>query len=91
MTNIALQIDRLVLDGLELGPGQAGLLRAAVEAELSRLLTAGGLAPELAAGAAMPSLQAGTIAAAGSDPRALGGQIAKAVYSGIGQSDKVTR
>jgi len=82
--NIALHIDQLVLDGLELGPGQARLLRAAVEAELSRLLTAGGLAPELAAGAAMPALQAGSIEAAGSEPRALGGQIAQAVYSGLG-------
>ena len=88
--NIALHIDRLVLDGLELGPGQAGLLRAAVEAELTRLLTAGGIAPELAAGAAMPTLQAGMIETAGSEPRALGGQIAQAVYGGIGRSDKVT-
>ncbi|MBP1468348.1 hypothetical protein EYB53_021735 [Candidatus Chloroploca sp. M-50] len=86
--NIALHIDRLVLDGLELGPGQARLVRAAVEVELTRLLTAGGLAPELAAGAAMPTLEAGTIATAGSEPRALGGQIAQAVYAGLGTKER---
>lgn len=40
--DIDVQIERLVLDGLELGPGGADALAAALEAELSRSLAATG-------------------------------------------------
>lgn len=82
--NIALHIDRLVLDGLQLGPGQADLVGSAIEAELTRLVAAGGIAPELATGVAMPTLRAGRIEMTGSEPQALGGQIAQAMYTGLG-------
>jgi hypothetical protein len=38
--NISVHIERLVLDGLFVSHGQRPLLQAAVEAELTRLLTA---------------------------------------------------
>jgi sirohydrochlorin ferrochelatase len=86
MTTINLHIERLVLEGLELGPGQGDLVRAAVAAELARLLTEGGLTSQFQSGVALPSVRAGTIRIApASEPAQLGGQIAQAVYGGIGE------
>ena len=90
MTNlpIELHIERLILDGVNVTtPRERALLRAAVETELTRLLTAGGLSRELSGGVAVPSLAAGDVQlTAGGDPSRLGAQIAQAVYDGIGQS-----
>lgn len=51
--NINLRIERLVLDGISPSPGERLMLRAAVEAELTRLLTSGGLSDELQSGGAL--------------------------------------
>jgi hypothetical protein len=84
--NINLHIERLVLDGLTLERGQEPLVRAAVEAELARLLTAHGLSSSLMSGGATPHLRAGQISLSGeSSAHQLGHQIARAVYRGIGQ------
>jgi len=83
--NIKLHIERLVLEGLPVTRSQGPLVQAAVEAELSRLLTEGGLAAELAAGGAVPSVLAEGIKLAGSSPANIGRQVAKAVYGGIGK------
>jgi hypothetical protein len=82
---IVVQIDRLVLDGLTVAPHEHALLQAAIEAELSRLLTDGGIASGLLAGGATPSIAGGALAA-GVDQQAapLGEGIARAVYAGIG-------
>jgi hypothetical protein len=89
--NIQVHIERLVLDGLSVAPSQGQLVQAAVEAELARLLASGSLATALSTGAALPVLRAGTIQlAAHHTPAQLGGQIAGAVYSGIGQPAGVT-
>jgi hypothetical protein len=81
---IALHIERLVLDGFALGPGQERLVRAALEAELGRLLAAGGLAAGLAGGGAVPALRVAPLRAAGGDAAGLGRQVARAVYGGLG-------
>lgn len=84
--NINLHIERLVLDGLPLERGQEPLLRAAVQAELARLITADGLSSGLISGGATPRLQAGEIRlSAGSNSHRLGQQIARAVYGGLGR------
>ncbi len=84
--NINLHIERLVLDGIELERGQESLLQAAVEAELSRMLSADGLSTHLTSGGAMPRLQAGDIRlSGGGNSQQLGQQIARAVYGGIGR------
>jgi hypothetical protein len=84
--NIELHIERLVLDGLTATPRERTQIRAAVETELSRLLSEGGLAHELAGGIALPSLAADNIQLPqGGNPWQLGEQIARAVYSGIGK------
>jgi hypothetical protein len=91
MTHIQLHIERLVLEGVAIAPGQRALLQAAVEAELGRLLTQGGLTEGLAGGGALPSIRASAIQLApGGDPQRMGTQIAQSVYGGIGPSDKVT-
>ena len=83
--NLRIHIDRLVLDGLPVSDSQGPLVRAAVEAELSRLFTEGGLAPGLAGGGALPSLAAGSISPApGEGPADLGHRIATAIYGGMG-------
>ena len=84
--NINLHIERLVLDGLPITRQQGALVQAAVEAELSQLLSNGGLAAELQAGAAMPHIKADAIQTAGSNPHHLGQQIARSVYGGIGRT-----
>jgi len=81
--NINLHIERLVLDGVNIAPGQRHLLQASVETELTRLLTDGGLAPSLAQGSALPNLSASDIQMTGSNPIQLGRQIAQSVYGGI--------
>ena len=82
--NINLHIDRLILDGVTIAPNQRHLLQASVEAELTRLLTDGGLASGLAQGTALPRLSTSCIQVTGNNPAQLGQQIAQSVYGGIG-------
>jgi hypothetical protein len=82
--NINLHIERLVLDGVNLAPGQRQLLQASVETELTRLLTAGGLSANLAQGTALPRLSTSGIQMTGNNPTQMGRQIAQSVYGGIG-------
>ena len=83
--NVNVHIDRLILDGLSLTSSQGPLVQAAVEAELARLLTAGGLAEGLADGGALPSLRANAIQlTSDGNPHEIGRQIAQSVYGGIG-------
>jgi len=81
---ISVNIERLVLDGLAVEPGQGNAVQKAVESELSRLLAEGGIGQELAGGGAVPSVPGGSIEVADkSNPRNLGRQIAGAVYGGL--------
>ncbi|HEX6372417.1 MAG TPA: hypothetical protein VF006_26085 [Longimicrobium sp.] len=81
---IRVHIGRLVLDGIDLGPADRPLVRAALEAELVRLLGEGGIGPDYASGGAAPRLRAPAVVDAAADPASLGRQIANAVYGGIG-------
>lgn len=84
--NINLHIERLVLDGLPIEASQRRVVQAAVEAELSRLLTVGGISASLQSGGAMPSLRADALQLnADSNPRQIGNQIAQSIYGGIGK------
>ena len=85
--NINLHIERLVLDGLQLDRGQSSHVQAAVEAELTRLLSEQGLSASLQAGAVVPNVQANALQLApGSTAAQMGIQIAQSVYSGIGNT-----
>jgi hypothetical protein len=79
--NVRLHIDRLVVDGIALGPAAGRRLQAAVESELTRLITANGLGHP-AHGAAVPSLRAGAIPL-DPNPARLGAHIARVVYQGL--------
>ena len=81
--DIHVRIDRLVLEGVTLPAGGGAAVGAALEAELGRLLAAGGLAEGWQAVAALPRLTAGPVSLAGS-PVDLGVGIARSVYGGLG-------
>ncbi len=84
---VRLHIERLVLEGLDVPTGAGAGLRQALEAELVRLIAAGGLAGWSARGAALAALPAPPIGTAG-PPRRLGAAIAGAVYAGLGPQPK---
>jgi hypothetical protein len=84
--NVNLNIERLVLEGFSLRPGEHLLVRAAAERELSRLLSEGGVSQQMLSGGAVPRLSTGNMRVAGdADAGAIGRQIAQAVYGGIGK------
>lgn len=84
--NIQLHIERLILDGVDLSPGQRHLLQTGVEMELTRLLGEGGLATQLMAGGAQARIVSPSISLDGGVGTAeFGQQIAGAVYAGIGK------
>ena len=80
--NITLHIERLVLDGLPLSPGQVTILRAALEQELTRLLSEREL--QLLSGGAMPQLSVASLQlAASGQPAQWGRQIARSLCDGL--------
>lgn len=83
--NIRVHIERLILDGLNVGAGDAPRVQAAVETELARMVTTDGLAPALLSGAALAEVTAGNVTLPrGRNATVLGEQIAQSVYQGIG-------
>lgn len=83
--NIELHIERLILDDPAIEPRRGGEIRAAVEAELTRLFAGGALKPEFASGIAQSSVDAGEIRLTNqTTPVQLGHHIAQAVHGGVG-------
>jgi hypothetical protein len=83
---VNLYIERLVLEGIDIGPAQRQVFEVVLEAELGKLLAEGGLSTGLSGGIAVPSVRAyGFQMKGGSDPVRLGQQVAKSVYGGIGK------
>lgn len=84
MANIQVHINRLVLDGISVPHYQRPILQAAVEAELTRLLTAKGLSSQLQWSIRVPQLTAGDVAlTVNLEPVQMGQHIAQAVYGGM--------
>jgi sugar (pentulose or hexulose) kinase len=84
--NLQLRIERLVLNGIEVAPARRPALRAAVEAELTRLLAGGGIAPELLTRGTTARVSGGPVELGGQpEPGLLGSRIAHAVHRGIGR------
>lgn len=82
---IDLQIERLVLEGVDVTPTQREVLGSAFVSELSKLVEAGGLKQELANGVMVPSVKANEMRLVTPlDAVRTGEQIARAVYTGIG-------
>lgn len=82
--NVHVYIERLILDGISLDPGEGARVKVAVEGELSRLLRSGSLASSLQSSGALPSVRAASIQVSGDgNTSQLGKQIARSVYGGI--------
>ena len=87
--NINLHIERLVLDDLVLERHQTLLVKASVEAELSRLLTAADGAKGLTSGRRMASAAAPAIhVTRDGNPTHLGQQIGRAVHQALGDQPR---
>ena len=83
--NITLHIERLILDGLPVNSHDAPLVRAAVEAELTRLFAEHGNIPSPRTSTAVPYVRTGSINLAHDlRPAQLGQEIASAVYLSVG-------
>jgi len=81
---INIQIERLILDGIQVAPHEHPMLQAAIEGELARLMTTGGLSSELAAGVAVPAVNGAALQLSNdAGSMRLGEQIAQAAYGGI--------
>ncbi len=81
---IRVHIEHLILDGFDLSPADRVLVQTAMQTELARLLTEGGVSPEIQHGGALRTVRAGELSAASREPALLGQQIAQSVYRGIG-------
>lgn len=83
-SGVSFHIERLVIDNLPLESRHAGQLQTAVERELSRLIARNGLNQALITTGATPFLGTrGIEVSSGTNPRRLGNQIARAIYSGL--------
>lgn len=82
--NINLHIERLVLEGINVVPGERHLLQASVESELTRMLINGGLSPSLVKTINRPQLSTGDIQLTGNNAKQIGQQTAQSIYGGIG-------
>jgi hypothetical protein len=91
MPDIHLHIERLILDGLPLERSQGPHVQAAVEAELTRLLTASGLGEQFQSGGAVPSVRAPEMQVTNNGSTQIGQQIAQSVYSSIGNNHVITK
>lgn len=81
---ISVHIERLVLDGLPMSRHDGPKVRAAVEAELARLLGSQGLSNEFRSGGAFATLTANPLRLESrTNPRQIGRQIARSVHGGF--------
>ena len=81
-----LNIDRLILDNIDLAPRQRYYLQLAIEAELSQLLSSQGIPAHLQAGGAIPNLSIGPLnPAQSSNPQRMGQHIAQQIYHSLSQ------
>ena len=88
--SLQLHIERLVLEGLPVSPAQGPAISAAVEAELTRLLTIEGLAAASSRAEQRPPVGHMQLMPE-SSPRSLGQQIGEAVYHVLNQSEQQTK
>ncbi len=81
--NLNLQIDRLILEDIDLSLRQRRQLQAAIETELSRLLSENGIPPHLQNGGTIPKLPINLSPSPAAQPTQMGQQIAQTIYGGL--------
>jgi hypothetical protein len=85
--NVKLHIERLVLDGFPLSAAQGAAVKTALETELSHLMSQHGISPDLQQRQFLPRVRPALFQPAReASPRALGKQIARSLYGGIGKA-----
>lgn len=85
---IHLHVEKLVLEGLTLGPGDADRLTGAFETELSRLLTREGTGAALGAADGTRSELSLVAPALSGSPAEMGTTLARAIYAGLSAADE---
>ncbi len=77
---VNLHIERVVLDGIDVSPGDRELIRESIASELGQKLGDGGLANGLSRSRVM----GGDVQLAAGKPVEFGRRIARSVYEGVG-------
>ncbi|MDJ0717753.1 MAG: hypothetical protein QNJ54_26615 [Prochloraceae cyanobacterium] len=83
--NINFQIDEIILEGVSLSHSQRSRLQAALEAELSRLVSDNGLPPQLQQGGTIAKLLLTPKITKEMNPTQMGQEIARSIYVGLQQ------
>ena len=78
--NINLQIEQLVLEAVDLAPGQRSRLKTALQTELTRILNTQPLPTHLQKGATLPKLSIAIDLPKSGNPVQMGHSIARSVY-----------
>ena len=81
--NINLHIDSIVLDGIDLAPGDDRLLPQIVSRELSILLSREGLGTSQRSAGEFGSISGGTIRLGATGTTSLGQQLAHSIHQGV--------
>ncbi|MGB3653857.1 MAG: hypothetical protein WBA41_21955 [Rivularia sp. (in: cyanobacteria)] len=81
--NLKLNIEQIILEGVDVPRSQRPRLQAAVSAELSRLLTEKGVPPHLQNGGAISSIPATVNVTKSIKPEQMGREIAQSIYGGM--------
>ena len=82
--DILLNIDSLVLDGINLSPADAEIVRQTVQAELGRLLTAGNISSTPRNLVSLPKIAAPAVYLShGGTPKDIGNSVARSVYGSL--------
>ena len=81
--NINLNIEQIVLEGVDLPRSQRSRLQEAPSAELSRLMSEHGIPPHLRGGGEIPNLHVNVKEIKGLKPEQMGVQIAQSIYGGM--------
>ncbi len=84
--NIELEIEQLVLEGFN--TKNRHRIGAAIQSELTRLLTEQGIPENLTQGGEVPSLEGGAFKVnSNAKPETIGRQIAQSIYGGFGTKE----
>lgn len=81
--NVNLHIDSIVLDGLDLAPGDDRLLQQIVSREMTTLFSCEGLGPSHRNAGEFGSISGGTICLGATGTTSLGQQLAHSIHQGL--------
>ncbi len=90
--NINLHIDRIILEGLAIAPGQKRSVQIALQAQLAELIAGSGISHSLAEGGSIPEATVPALHLLDQhNPTQLGTQIARSVHQGLASETMTKR